>query len=487
MAIRSSNFYNDPAFAQAASNLSSLFAPPSGADASGWASANAKNAEAKRLAEIYASAADPAFNQQTFDRRNIAVGNYNPTQSYYAQDQNNSTAVRAQDVSAATLRRGQDIQASTSRANNAQDNQRSLIGSIYGALNEGQVRPAIPESIASLYQLPAIPAAAGTPKPLSESEWKAGQNQRLLDTGGINDQMLIDALVGDKAPVQSVGPDGKTGMFMSPGAAVRQGAQPYDKPAATSLEGDNYLAAGPDGKEIRFVGRPDASGRIIDVNTGQVVPNVIRKEGTGGGMSVTADGRGGFTVATGNAAGKSTDAQDRAAYAAKMSEDPAKDVITAFDTGALPNATDYQLSTAMRQLPPNVAPLLNGQLTPQGQKFYQGLRSALPYQLMVQSGQAVTEQEYDRKLLELSPVPGDTPDTLALKKRQFQSYLTAVRGLAGPAYNKTHPGAPAAGAPPAASPQVDLLQQARDAIQRGAPREQVIQRLRQNGIDPAGL
>lgn len=44
---------------------------------------------------------------------------------------------------------------------------------------------------------------------------------------------------------------------------------------------------------------------------------------------------------------------------------------------------------------------------------------------------------------------------------------------------------------PAATPQRqpagNVLQQARDAIARGAPREAVIQRLRQNGIDPGGL
>jgi hypothetical protein len=54
---------------------------------------------------------------------------------------------------------------------------------------------------------------------------------------------------------------------------------------------------------------------------------------------------------------------------------------------------------------------------------------------------------------------------------------------------------PTAGArqAPAATPQRqpqqagNVLQQARDAIARGAPREAVIQRLRQNGIDPKGL
>jgi hypothetical protein len=55
----------------------------------------------------------------------------------------------------------------------------------------------------------------------------------------------------------------------------------------------------------------------------------------------------------------------------------------------------------------------------------------------------------------------------------------------------TEPAAPAAGAPPQAAAQPaaggDPLAQARDAIAKGAPRDAVIQRLQQNGVNPAGL
>lgn len=46
---------------------------------------------------------------------------------------------------------------------------------------------------------------------------------------------------------------------------------------------------------------------------------------------------------------------------------------------------------------------------------------------------------------------------------------------------------PSMGAPQGVGGVGDSLAQARDAISRGAPRDAVIQRLRQNGIDPAGL
>jgi hypothetical protein len=49
------------------------------------------------------------------------------------------------------------------------------------------------------------------------------------------------------------------------------------------------------------------------------------------------------------------------------------------------------------------------------------------------------------------------------------------------------PAAPAATPPASAGAQGDPLAQAREAIARGASREAVIQRLRQNGVDPGGL
>jgi hypothetical protein len=311
MSIRGSAYFNNPAFAQAAANLSALFAPPSGSDAAGWATANEKNAAAKRLAEFYDYRNNPNFNQQTFDRMGVAAGAYTPNQSYYAQDANN-----------ATQRYGYDTQAATSRANNVADNKRALatnaadnaralqtnqlseLGKFYAPLNEGQVRPDVPSDIAAMYGVPhAVEAAQGRDKPLSETEFDAQQKQRLIDQGSLTDQDLLDAIVGDKTPVQAVGPDNRP-MFMSPGAAVRTGAQPYAKPDDTKF--DNYLAVGLDGQEKRFLGYVGPGNQIFDASTHEPVPNVLRKEGTGGGVSFETDGNGGIKLSTGNAAGLTT-------------------------------------------------------------------------------------------------------------------------------------------------------------------------------------
>ncbi len=66
---------------------------------------------------------------------------------------------------------------------------------------------------------------AGAPKPLSLTEWEATQNERLRASGALTDDMLLDAIMGERTPVEALGPDGQP-VFMSPGGAVRSGATP---------------------------------------------------------------------------------------------------------------------------------------------------------------------------------------------------------------------------------------------------------------------
>lgn len=221
--IKTSGYYNDPAIAQAASNLASLFAPPSGADAAGWASANAKNAEAQRLATLFSYARDPNFNQQTFDRMGVGSGAYAPNQSYYSVDQGN-----------ATTRRGQDITAATSVGNNVRDNNQRMAATRYGALGEGQVLPALPAEVAQQYGLPAqadvqsgtlklgqnqtavLPGGQtvqGINRPQTLDEWKAQEAARLRSIGALNDQQVTGLIMGAKpagANAMAVLADGKT-------------------------------------------------------------------------------------------------------------------------------------------------------------------------------------------------------------------------------------------------------------------------------------
>lgn len=399
MPIRSSGYFNNPAFAQAAQNLSSLFEPPSGADAAGWATADAKKQEAQRLADFYDYSTNPEFNQTQFDRMGVGAGAYAPNQSFYSVDKDD-----------ATKRYGFDTQASTSRANNADDNARALetnrlseLGNLFDPVTQDALRPGLPAEIATQFGAPgALPEVQGLRSPLSETQVNAQRIQGLPPE-------LQDAIAFGNTPVENV---------QTPGGPQIQtrldaiGGVPYDKPS--------------------------------------------------NGLTVTTNPDGTTTVTQGG--GKTTEAENKMAFAGSMAEAATNDLITAFDTpGALPSGTDYQVYNLMRNTPMMAHPALVGQMSPQGQTFYQNLRVALPYQLMAKSGLAVTEQEYARTLLELVPVPGEDPAVTASKRRQFATFVSTIQGLSGAAWDKaksnppapipqTATGAPAAPAPAAGGP-----------------------------------
>lgn len=175
MPVRNNGYYNNPAFAQAASNLASLFEPPSGTDAAGWATADAKRQEAQRLADFFSSA--PTLDVDTYDRQGAALGVFAPTQGFGARNMDD-----------ATKRYGIDVGASTSLSNNAADNARAIetnrlseLGKLFGTVAEDAIRPAVPADIASQFGAPgALPEVQGRVGPLSAEEQRA-QFMQLLN------------------------------------------------------------------------------------------------------------------------------------------------------------------------------------------------------------------------------------------------------------------------------------------------------------------
>lgn len=267
MPIRSRQ-YNNPAIGAAFSNLASIFAPPSGSDLAGYANAAATRQQAERIAQLWA---DP--NLDEWDKRAIAAGLYNPTQSFYAQDQNNAATLRGQDITAETQRYGYDTQAATSRANNAADNeralatnvldnQRSAIGSLFGPLNQGQVAPAVPQEFMDILGLPSVDERVGAPKPLSETEHNASvlagmplEQQQAVAFGSTPIEQIV---MGD-GPINVTRPD-----------AI--GQTPYD--AQSQTKPTNMLAVLPDGTNVPAVQAPD--GGFVHAQTGERLPNDIQ-------------------------------------------------------------------------------------------------------------------------------------------------------------------------------------------------------------------
>lgn len=280
----------------------------------------------------------------------------------------------------------------TSRANNAADNARAFAQTRYGALSQGQATPDLPIEVARQFGLPetALAGSVGPAKPLNESEQRAQVMQTL----------------------------------------------PLEQQQRAVRSGENVETVMINGVPT-VVARADAIGQPAEPK---------------GGFTVTTDKNGNTTVTQGGSGtGKVNEWQAKFALSAAVSRDAVNSIDNAFKTGALPNGTDYQIFQLMNNTPAAVAPALVGSMSPQGQLFYQNLRSALPAQLMAQSGQAVTEQEYNRKLLELVPIPGEAPEVAQAKQRQFVAYRNVLEQLGGSATNLINQGQqPAAPEQPAA-------------------------------------
>jgi hypothetical protein len=99
---RKSGYYNDPAIGQAFSNLANMFAPPDGGEAAGWATANATNQKAQRLADFFKYAQAPGVDRGRLDAMGVGAGVYQPNQSYYAVDTGNATNIAMNDADNST-------------------------------------------------------------------------------------------------------------------------------------------------------------------------------------------------------------------------------------------------------------------------------------------------------------------------------------------------------------------------------------------------
>lgn len=276
MAVRASGYFNDPALAQAAANLSALFAPPSGADTAAYATADAKRAEMNRLGWLFDNPNDP-----TASRRSALTGvqgyGQTPEGFTYNVDQGN-----------VTQRYGYDTQATTSRLNNAADNARALaeqriadegaLARLYATpqtINKDQTL-VLPEDTAGAMGLPRImfgqtgasqgetifrpdgTVLKGDVKPLSETELKAS----ILEGLPVNEQRAA-ALSG--VDVESVlGADGLPEVVFRPDAI---GRQPFVNKGAEAKP-VNYQA--PDGARGTATAGP--TGQLVDTQTGQVIP-----------------------------------------------------------------------------------------------------------------------------------------------------------------------------------------------------------------------
>lgn len=256
MPVKNSPYFNSPAIAAIASNLSGLFEPPSGADAAGWATAQEKRAQINNLGRLFDYSQDPNMDQARFDRMGAAAGQWTPSQGYYAVDQSNAT----------------------SRANNAADNVRALranqldnqtkvIIGLNGPLDPGQVSPAVSADFMKLLDMPAMPERTGAPKPQTEDELKAAIFANLPPE-------QKKAIVFGNTPVENVAtPDGPR--IATRLDAIGQQPAPKDQPPGMSI-------TLPDGTVVQQGGKPmtEAQSRLANyVATAKAMNEVLARDG----------------------------------------------------------------------------------------------------------------------------------------------------------------------------------------------------------------
>jgi hypothetical protein len=124
----------------------------------------------------------------------------------------------------------------------------------------------------------------------------------------------------------------------------------------------------------------------------------------------------------------------------------------------------------------------NYMVSPETQQLGQAKSDFVNAVLRKESGAAISQSEFDNAEKQYFPQPGDGPEVIAQKAKNRETALAGVANAAGPSYAKRQAPMSETG-----GSKVDPLAAARAAVAKGAPRDAVIKRLQENGIDPAGL
>jgi hypothetical protein len=82
--------------------------------------------------------------------------------------------------------------------------------------------------------------------------------------------------------------------------------------------------------------------------------------------------------------------------------------------------------------------------------------------LRIETGAAATEGEIRNKILQYIPQPGDTPETIALKKQARAEYKVRLRNIAGKAFDRAIVGIPPKKDDPTVGPNGMIMRYARE-------------------------
>ena len=384
-------------------NLGKLFAPPDPADLANAALARSRDEDAARRRALFSIAQESGLDQNLFDRMNIAAGLYAPNVGYYGVDQGNAT----------------------SRANNAADNARileeqrlkndaamreAILGAATAPVAQGAARPGFNPADYGAPAIPAVPEFAGPTAPLSETQQKAAERQDMIAQGKFTPEMIMDAILGANTPVQAIGPDGKPA-YMSPGAAVRTGAQPVPTGAEAARKDAVALI---NGQTVPVTRAP--SGLAWQTADGQPIPpdasvfDLPRAQGSAAEIGM----------------GKPTEASDRAGIFYNRAAPASQNINSALASGYIPSDADYEFTLGALSGAPNA--VANRLVTDQGRKFYNDAQNFMMAVLRPDTGAAFGKEEFQSYARVFIPLPGDDPATVQAKAEARAVALAALHG-----------------------------------------------------------
>lgn len=118
--------------------------------------------------------------------------------------------------------------------------------------------------------------------------------------------------------------------------------------------------------------------------------------------------------------------------------------------------------------------------SPAFQKAEQAQRNFVNATLRRESGAVISEQEFENARRQYFPAPGDSPDVIAQKRANRMEAIRGIAGAAGPSWRSPYEFSGEAMVRRGSD--AKLIEEARDALERGADRKKVMKRLREKGI-----
>lgn len=127
--------------------------------------------------------------------------------------------------------------------------------------------------------------------------------------------------------------------------------------------------------------------------------------------------------------------------------------------------------------------------SPEQQQVEQAQRNFVNALLRKESGAAISPGEFDNARRQYFAQPGDSPQVLEQKRANRETAINALRVQAGPGAANIQGGEPSQPSSwqDSYKSQAQAVQDALEAVRKGAPREAVRERLKQIGITDARL